>query len=55
MVKVDVTQAGNPLNEQLLSQYGVRGSRLFSRPRRERAPGLSWSIIFRGPVLENGD
>jgi len=25
MVKVDVTQAGNPLNERLLSQYGVKG------------------------------
>jgi thiol:disulfide interchange protein DsbD len=25
MVKVDVTQAGNPLNEGLLSQYGVKG------------------------------
>ena len=25
MVKVDVTQAGNPMNERLLSQYGVKG------------------------------
>ena len=25
MVKVDVTQAGNSLNERLLSQYGVKG------------------------------
>jgi thioredoxin:protein disulfide reductase len=25
MVKVDVTQAGNPLNERLLGQYGIKG------------------------------
>ena len=25
MVKVDVTQAGNPMNERLLSQYGIKG------------------------------
>ncbi len=25
MIKVDVTQAGDPLQEQLLKQYGVKG------------------------------
>ena len=49
MVKVDVTQAGNPLNERLLSQYGVKGvpTVVFLDLSGKERRILDWSIIFR--------
>ncbi len=42
MVKVDVTQAGNPLNERLLSQYGIKGvpTVIFIDPGGKERPDL---------------
>jgi thiol:disulfide interchange protein DsbD len=42
MVKVDVTQAGNRLNERLLSQYGVKGvpTVVFIDPGGKERPDL---------------